>query len=441
MTSKLYTRDALCLMGASFFFMFSTMLVTPLINGYSSALGAHEVFAGVVTGSMSIIALILRPLAGNLSDHISKYRLSVIGSVLIFIGVVGYCISPSSQLLLLFRLVNGVGFVLATVCMTTWLSLVVPREHVGEAMGMYGLMNALAMALAPAIGIALYNVIGYRETFVLGAIAAILVFLLVQCVQDKGEAVHATRVAARVAAHDVSQDTQQGAAQKDADDTSVDASAGAGAGTGADGAKRERTSWMQTFRGVRVFQKNAFPITLLMLCFSMPYFATQADLVEYLQHIESPVSAGLFFIFYAIILLVIRLFFKRYFDRVRYGVWFWMCFVATIAFLISMMFVHTLGLMILSAGLLSVGYGIIYSVNQATAMMLAPMKEQGLASSTFYFGIDLAMVIAPILGGCLFAFVPIQAFYPSLLAFLPVALIVYYIYRKQLNQAVSHRTW
>lgn len=436
MTSKLYTRDALCLMGASFFFMFSTMLVTPLINGYSSALGAHEVFAGVVTGSMSIIALILRPLAGNLSDHISKYRLSVIGSVLIFIGVVGYCISPSSQLLLLFRLVNGVGFVLATVCMTTWLSLVVPREHVGEAMGMYGLMNALAMALAPAIGIALYNVIGYRETFVLGAIAAILVFLLVQCVQDKGEAVHA----ARVAAHDVSQDTQQGAAQKDADDTSVDAGAGANASTG--GAKRkERASWTQAFTGVRVFQKNAFPITLLMLCFSMPYFATQADLVEYLQHIESPVSAGLFFIFYAIILLIIRLFFKKYFDRVRYGVWFWMCLFATIAFLISMMFVHTLGLMILSAGLLSVGYGIIYSVNQATAMMLAPMKEQGLASSTFYFGIDLAMVIAPILGGCLFAFVPIQAFYPCLLTFLPVALIVYCVYRKQLNQAVSHRTW
>ena len=433
MTSKLYTRDALCLMGASFFFMFSTMLVTPLINGYSSALGAHEIFAGIVTGSMSIIALILRPLAGNLSDHISKYRLSVIGSVLIFIGVVGYCISPTSQLLLLFRLVNGVGFVLATVCMTTWLSLVVPREHVGEAMGMYGLMNALAMAVAPAIGIALYNVIGYRETFVLGAVAALLVFFLVQCVQNKGEAV---LVAKRTAQHE------------DADDKGADTSAreGTNAGAGADGAgaganQKARTSWTQAFRGVRVFQKNAFPITLLMLCFSMPYFATQADLVEYLQHIESPVSAGLFFIFYAIILLVIRLFFKKYFDRIRYGVWFWLCFVATSAFLISMIFVHTLAAMILSAGLLSVGYGIIYSVNQATAMMLAPMKEQGLASSTFYFGIDLGMVIAPVLGGCLFAYVPIQAFYPSLLAFLPVALIVYFVYRKQLNRAVSHRTW
>ena len=432
MASKLYTRDALCLMGASFFFMFSTMLVTPLINGYSSALGAHEIFAGIVTGSMSIIALILRPLAGNLSDHISKYRLSVIGSVLIFIGVVGYCISPTSQLLLLFRLVNGVGFVLATVCMTTWLSLVVPRDHVGEAMGMYGLMNALAMAVAPAIGIALYNVIGYRETFVLGAVAAVLVFFLVQCVQNKGEAPLVTK---RTAQHE------------DADGAGSGAGAGErGASTGADGAgaganQNTRTSWTQAFRGVRVFQKNAFPITLLMLCFSMPYFATQADLVEYLQLIESPVSAGLFFVFYAIILLVIRLFFKKYFDRVRYGVWFWVCLFATIAFLVSMMFVHTLGLMILSAGLLSVGYGIIYSVNQATAMMLAPMKEQGLASSTFYFGIDLAMVIAPVLGGCLFAYVPIQAFYPSLLAFLPVALIVYFVYRKQLNRAVSHRTW
>ena len=44
-------------------------------------------------------------------------------------------------------------------------------------------------------------------------------------------------------------------------------------------------------------------------------------------------------------------------------------------------------LMGLAAIMLSIGYGVIYSVNQSTALMLAPIEEQGLASSTFYWAL------------------------------------------------------
>ena len=84
---SIYTKDVILVMAASFFFMFSVMFVTPLINGYAISLGASAVFAGVITGIMSVVSMFLRPVAGNLTDRFSKYSLSFIGGVLILIGV------------------------------------------------------------------------------------------------------------------------------------------------------------------------------------------------------------------------------------------------------------------------------------------------------------------------------------------------------------------
>lgn len=102
-----YTKDVILVMAASFFFMFSVMFVTPLINGYAISLGASSSFAGFVVGIMSVASLFLRPIAGNITDIFSKYRLSLIGGILIAIGIIGYVITPNSELLLLFRLING----------------------------------------------------------------------------------------------------------------------------------------------------------------------------------------------------------------------------------------------------------------------------------------------------------------------------------------------
>ncbi len=398
---SIYTRDVILVMAASFFFMFSTMLVTPLINGYALTLGVSAVIAGIITGSMSVVSLFLRPIAGNITDRFSKYRLSCIAGVLIFIGVVGYCIAPNGVWLIIFRLINGTGFVLATVCMTTWLGLLVPRNHVGEAMGFYGLMNALAMAIAPAVGIHFYKIIGYREALLLAAGAAFIMLVVIQFVSN-----HAYPL------------VQQKSC--------------------ADSTNACSTSSKAPWRNVKILQKDAFPITLFMICFSIPYFATQADLVEYVAGASLHVSSGLFFIIYAVALLIIRVVFKKYFDLVRFGIWFWISTVAMAGYLLMMSFMSNDILMSIAAILLSIGYGVIYSVNQSTAMMLAPRSEQGLASSTFYIGLDIGMATAPMIGGVLATCVPHALFFPAMLVLLPLACMVYGYYRTSLNNAINH---
>lgn len=385
---SIYSKDVVLVMAASFFFMFSTMFVNPLINGYAKKLGASSAFAGVIVGIMSIAAMFLRPVAGNLTDKFSKYRLSLIGGVLILIGVLGYIFTPSSGLLLLFRLINGTGYVLCTVCMTTWLAFLVPRQHVGEAMGFYGLMNALAMALAPALSINIYQKIGYRESLIAAAIAAFLMIVVIQFVGN-----HALPL------------KKKGQTQK---------------------------------KHFKIIQMNVLPVAILTTLFGMPYFITQADIVTYVEQRHLTVAVGSYFLIYALVLLVIRIGLKRYFDTVRFGVWFLLSLVSTAAYIFLLAVMNNNWQMALAAAGMALGYGIIYSVLQSTALLLAPIEEQGLASSTFYLGLDVAMSFGPMISGVVDSVLPVKYFYWVDLVLVPLMLVVYFIWRKRLNGAIDH---
>lgn len=380
--------DVILVMAASFLFMFSVMFVTPLINGYALSLGADSILAGIITGSMSIVSIFLRPIAGNLVDLYSKYCLSLIGGILILVGVSGYWLVNTSGLLILFRLINGTGFVLATICMTTWLAFLVPRRFVGEAMGFYGLMNALAMAVAPLIAINSYKVIGYRYSMMIASLAAVIMLIMIKFVKN----------------HAIPQNKLS----------------------------------LKNIKHIRIIQKDTIPVALLMLFFSIPYFATQADLVEYVAMRKLSVSVGYFFLIYALSLLIIRIWLKRFFDTIAFGFWFWLSLIAMIIFLISMAFMKNNFIMLIAAVALSIGYGVIYSINQTTALLLSPLDQQGLASSTVYLGLDLGMASAPILGGIIASTIPHFYFYPIMLIMVPFVLVIYFIYRKKLNGAIQN---
>ena len=335
---------------------------------------------------MSFAAMFLRPIAGNLTDKFSKYQLSFIGGVLIFIGILGYIISPNGELLLLFRIINGTGFVLCTVCMTTWIAFLVPRQHVGAAMGLYGLMNALAMSIAPAISINLYKVIGYRETMMLPAAATLIMIIIIQFVGNR--AVPSPR-------------------------------------------QKEKKQF-------KLISVNALPVALLTTCFGIPYFVTQADIVTYVAKMHMPVAVGSYFFIYAIVLLLIRTFLKNYFDTVRFGVWFWLSLVATAIYLVLLAYMNSNWMMALGAAGMAVGYGLIYSVLQSTALLLSTANEQGLGSSTFYLGLDIAMAFGPMLAGVVAKALPGRWFYLVQLIVVPLALIVYLVWRKRLNGAIDN---
>ncbi len=386
MLCKGCSRDIILILISSFFYMACPMLVTPLITGYSESLGASAAVMGIIGGLTNICSLLCRPLVGNLADKISKYRLSFVGAVLVTAACVGYIAAENSIVVIVSRIVNGVGFACCSVCMSTWMSNMLPKEKIGSGMGLYGAMNALAMAIAPAVGVSVYQKFGYRAALVIAVVFGALTVLVIQFIRDKGEPIQA---------------------------------------------EREKAD-----RDVRVrpeiVDKKVLPVAVIVMLFAIPYFATQSFLVNYTAQRHLHVTVSLFFPLYAIMLLVQRLSMRNIFDKKPFYFFIALSSASALAS-IFMLTVMKSNLYIFFAGMfMAGGYGIMCSVCQSKAILLAGEGKRGLANSTYYVGLDLGMALGPVIGGVLYGYFPIEYFYPILAVTVPLIILVYWLNRRRL---------
>lgn len=112
-------RDIILILIASFFYMTSPMLITPIIAGFSETLGANGTTMGLIGGIMNICSLVSRPIIGIYADKISKYKLSFWGIIFIIISCLGYIMATNSFIIAIARIINGLGFALCSTCMST----------------------------------------------------------------------------------------------------------------------------------------------------------------------------------------------------------------------------------------------------------------------------------------------------------------------------------
>ena len=80
------------------------------------------------------------------------------------------------------------------------------------------------------------------------------------------------------------------------------------------------------------------------------------------------------------------------------------------------------------------GYGIMCSVSQSAAILLAGSEKRGIANSTYYVGLDLGAALGAIIGGVLYGAADIRLFYPILLICPVLCVAVYFIFRKKLER-------
>ena len=387
MKHSMYSKDIVLVLAASFFYLSSPMLVTPLITGFSHSIGASAELMGVIGGLMNLCALFCRPLVGNLADRISKYKLSFVGTAIMAFSCLGYIFATNSTIVVLARIINGVGYACCSVCMSTWLSNMLPREKIGSGMGFYGMMNALAMAVAPGIGVSIYQILGYRVSFVVALACVLVTMALIQFISDRGESSKKLEVSSSAC-------------------------------------PREK---------LRIVDAKVIPIALIIMLFAIPYCATQSFLVSYVEARNLSVTVSLFFPLYAVVLLGLRFGLKGFFDRLPFK---FFLIGGAVSALLSISFLSIMNsnfLMLLAAIFMAGGYGIMCSVCQSTAILLAGAEKRGLANSTYYIGLDLGMTLGPVIGGFLYGDVPLELFYPVLLVTIPLEFLVYFLGRKRLK--------
>ena len=143
---------------ANFTLFFAFYILTPLLPLYlSEHFGATKDVIGLVLSGYTITALLCRPFSGFLVDTFPRKTVLMVcfGGFAMFFA--GYLAASTLLIFTIIRTLHGGPFGALTVANSTVAIDVLPSSRRTEGIGYYGLSNNLAMAIAPSIGIALYQ--------------------------------------------------------------------------------------------------------------------------------------------------------------------------------------------------------------------------------------------------------------------------------------------
>ena len=157
-TEKLWNKNYCKVMTANFSLFFAFYELTPLLPLYlSEHFGATKDVIGLVLSGYTITALAFRPFSGYFVDSFPRKTVLMVCFSAFSIFFAGYLAASTLLLFTIVRTLHGGPFGGLTVANSTAAIDVLPSSRRTEGIGYYGLSNNLAMAIAPTIGIWIYQ--------------------------------------------------------------------------------------------------------------------------------------------------------------------------------------------------------------------------------------------------------------------------------------------
>ncbi len=155
---RLWNSEYLKVMTCNFLLFFAFYLLTPLLPIYlDTEFKADKDLIGVILSGYVVATLLARPFSGYFADAFNRKTVLVICFFLFFICFTGYLGAGSLLMFFIVRTLHGIPFGATTVVNSTVAIDVLPGSRRNEGIGYYGLSNNLAMAVAPSVGIYLYQ--------------------------------------------------------------------------------------------------------------------------------------------------------------------------------------------------------------------------------------------------------------------------------------------
>ena len=328
------------------FYMLSTTIAL-----YATGVGLSAAVAGTVVGVLSVASMCMRPFTGIISDRMERRRLLIGSLLLIAAAVTGCSLTSSVTALMLFRILHGIGFSMATTITMTLVAGTLPAEHMTQGMGYFAIGQTISSAIAPSIGLAVGERFGFAVTFRFAAGLLILSALMAALTVEPQPPAQAR----------------------------------------------------QRFRLSDCFAAEALPYCLMAIVVSGCTGLENSFISLYGQTLSLG-SVGWYFTFGAAALFVARAFGGRLADRSPLAVPASLgCMVLAFVLLGCAGSFPGAGAMsavfALAAVLKALGLGTAQPALQARSLNSVPASRRGAASCTYYLGTDVGQALAPVAGG------------------------------------------
>ena len=365
----------------------SYQIMNPTLPKYVVSQGLEIADAGIVTTAFVITSLMIRPFSGRWSSRGSLRRLMNTGICFIFLAILTYSVSRSMAALIAGRLLNGLGWGLATTPAAAIAANSLPEKKIGSGIGIFGLTSCISNAVAPNLGLALTAGGSFQPLFITGmmmpAAAFGLSFLLKmeKTVTASEEAKHGLR-------------------------------------------------W-DDFFSVRCL----LPMGMILLL-SVSVSSVSSFLALYAESIRVA-GIGMFFTIYAVSLFAVKPLSGKAVDRFGIGRVILVCsgLMAGAFALISAG--GSLAVFLCAAVLYGAGYGGLQPALQAWSFQRETPERRGVASSTFFIGLDAGTGIGAAIAGFMAQYLGYRELYAAMIVPIALGAGIYMLFARKREGAES----
>jgi MFS family permease len=137
---------------------------------------------GLATTVTSLVSVLTRIPTGHLADRLGRRRFMFAGAICFFLAPVIYMVSRGMPVLLLGRVVQGLGLAVFTTAFQALVADLAPAERRGETLGLAGASVSIAFIAGPLAGDWLATELGYTRFFQISAATAALSAFLVMLI-------------------------------------------------------------------------------------------------------------------------------------------------------------------------------------------------------------------------------------------------------------------
>ncbi|WP_243712989.1 MFS transporter [Macrococcus carouselicus] len=374
----LWTKNFIFVSLINFIIMLSMYLLLVTIGGY--AVEAYHVstsIAGLVSGIFIIGSLIGRFWAGKYIDILGQKKILVIGTMIFTVTTGLYIISDHLTLMLIMRLINGVGSGVASTATGTIAAYITPVTRRGEGISYFSMSTVLSTAVGPFLGLTLLQFISFQQLFIVCLALAVVALLLLFLVKVDEELIPAENM-------------------------------------------------HKGFRLGDFIDKNALPIAAVVLVAAMAYSSILSFISLFTAENHLMTAGSFFFLVYAIAVLISRPITGRLMDTKGTNIVIIPAFISFIIGLLLLSFTHHAALLLVSAIFIGLGYGNIQSIAQAVAIKVTDPHKIGLATSTYFIFLDFSLGFGPYGLGYLIPSVGMHGLYRLMSVLALIGLVLYY---------------
>jgi MFS family permease len=159
------TRTLLACYGVTAANHLASVALSTLLPFHVTALGGSKTQVGLLFSVMTVVSMVLRPLAGGWIDRYGFRQVMLPGAATLVVVTLAFHVATSPVAVIALMAGIGLGNALVSTGASALTAHAGGPEHRGEALSLYFLVNSLAIAAGPPLAFALMGLGGHRAAF------------------------------------------------------------------------------------------------------------------------------------------------------------------------------------------------------------------------------------------------------------------------------------